>query len=142
MIKTLLFFFLIISLDLFSQISTIKVKKEEKPKTIILRDRPAFFKDSLNIDILFIADFIKSNILLPDSVNQGLVIGKVFVAFTIKESGELINIKVIKGIKGCLSCDKEAVRLFTIMPKWTPALTSNKPVSSNSNWTVVFKRKD
>ena len=142
MTKTFIIFLLTISVDLFSQTSTIKIKKVEQPQTIILRDRSAFYKDSADMDGLFIVDFIKSNIRLPDSVNQGLITGKVLVAFTIKESGELTNIKVIKGLKGCYSCDKEAVRLFSSMPKWTPAIIRNKPVPSDRNWTIVFKRKE
>ncbi len=142
MTKTLLIFLLTISLDSFSQTPTIKVKKEQQPQTIIIRDRPAFFKDSVDLDGLFIADYINSNIKLPDSVNQGLVSGKVFIAFTIKENGELTNIHIIKGIKSCFSCDKEAVRLFSSMKKWTPALIRSKPVASDRNWTVVFKRKE
>lgn len=142
MTKAIIILLLSISTSLFSQKSTIKVKKEEQPQTIVLRDRPAYFKDSLDFDGLFIADYIKTNIRLPDSVNQRLVSGTVYVSFTIKESGELTNIKIIKGVKGCLACEKEAVRLFSNMPKWKPAITSNKPVASDLHWAVLFKRKD
>ncbi|MFN7911925.1 MAG: energy transducer TonB [Bacteroidota bacterium] len=142
MTKTFIIFLLTISVDIFSQTSTVKIKKEKQPQTVILRDRSAFFKDSADMDGLFISDFIKTNIRLPDSVSNRQILGKVFISFTIKETGELTNIEIVKGIKGCLSCDKEAVRLFSIMPKWTPAIIRNKPVATVHNWTVVFKPKE
>lgn len=136
--KILISLLLIISLEFFSQQSAIKIKKEKQSQTLALSDRPAFFKDSSNIDGIFIDDFIQRNIQLPDSEIKNQVLGKVFLTFTVKENGELTNIKVVKGLNGCVLCDKEAVRLFSTMPKWNPAVINNKPLATTRNWTLVF----
>jgi len=138
--QIILFLLTIVLVGQINSQSTITVKKETVPTTTILEDRPAFFKGNANDNGLFINNYIETNIKVPDSVKTGLITGRVFIGFTVKETGELTNIRVIKGLKGCASCDKEALRLFNVMPKWTPALVSSKPVSSDQNWTVSFKQ--
>src|SRR5687768_3165412 len=52
--------------------------------------------------------------------------GKVLVEFWIKEDGQVSNIKILRGL--CETCDKEALRLVTEMPPWTPATQKGKPL--------------
>jgi len=140
-----LFQMLLLTSDLFSQTSTatISVKKGKTPVTYYKYDRPAYFKDSTGVrDMLFIVDFIKTNIKLPDSVARGLVAGKVFIAFTVTKNGSLENIRVLQGMKGCKSCDAEAIRLFSSMPNWTPAVDGSKVVSSKFQLPVIFRQTE
>jgi protein TonB len=137
----ILFSFLTVKFFSQTKTETIKVKKETELIYGTLIDRPAFFKDSTNLGRLFIKDYIDSNIKIPDSVRTGIVSGIVYVGFTIKENGELTNIHIIKGLKNCFMCDKEALRLISVMPKWTPALILGKTVSSNYNLPIKFEQK-
>ena len=73
----------------------------------------------------------------PDEVNgEG---GKCLLNFVVTKEGEIKNIKIIKGIEHCKSCDQEAIRVIKSMPKWEPATTKNKPVDSYFNMTIYFK---
>ena len=52
--------------------------------------------------------------------------GTVFVEFWIKEDGRIDKAKVVRGL--CETCDKEALRLVSEMPVWSPAQQNGKPV--------------
>lgn len=146
--KLIAFLFLILTLDNSAQTapSTFVIKKEKKidsTESSSLYNRPAFFKDSIPaIDALFIRDFIKQNIKLPNWVKEGLLAGNVFTRFIIKENGELDNITASSAFWGCPECDKEAVRLFKKMPKWNPALINSKPVSTRLTYVIPFRKAE
>ena len=57
---------------------------------------------------------------------QRTVEGKVFVEFWIENNGQIKDAKVVRGL--CDTCDKEALRLVSEMPKWTPATQKGKPI--------------
>jgi protein TonB len=62
--------------------------------------------------------------------------GKVFVEFWIKEDGQVSNIKILRGL--CETCDKEALRLVTEMPRWTPATQKGKPLRTRMVLPIYF----
>ncbi|NJN34050.1 MAG: hypothetical protein HC817_07160 [Saprospiraceae bacterium] len=70
--------------------------------------------------------FIKDNLRYP--TDGSCVVGNVYVNFCVEADGSITNIKVLKGL--CKSCDAEAIRVISIMPKWLPSLEygTKKPV--------------
>ncbi len=67
---------------------------------------------------------------------QTTVNGKVFVEFWIEKNGEIKDAKVIRGLSE--TCDKEALRLVTEMPKWTPAKQKEKPIRTRMVLPIKF----
>ena len=64
--------------------------------------------------------------------------GKVFVEFVVDTGGEIINIKVIKGIG--YECDEEeAVRAVKLCPRWTPGKQRGQPVGMRMVLPISFK---
>jgi protein TonB len=63
--------------------------------------------------------------------------GRVYVQFTVNNDGSLSDAKVIKGL--CEPCDKNALELFSIMPKWIPGRMYDKPVKMQMIYPVKFK---
>ena len=63
--------------------------------------------------------------------------GSVIVYFIVNEEGVITNPKVIK--KLCDYCDKEALRVLQIMPKWIPGVLNDKPVNVEVYLPIVFK---
>ena len=51
---------------------------------------------------------------------------KIFIQITIKEDGELEDIKVIRGISD--KVDEKVVQIFKEMPNWKPAYLYEKPI--------------
>ncbi len=72
--------------------------------------------------------FINTNLQYPK--NGSCVEGNVYIKFCIEADGSITNIKVAKGFYK--ECDEEAVRVISMMPKWSPALEygTKKPIKS------------
>ena len=67
--------------------------------------------------------------------------GKVFVEFIVEKDGTLNNINVVKGISDCpeyYEYNKEAIRVFLYMPKWTPGKIASNNVRVSMILPVVF----
>jgi len=63
-------------------------------------------------------NFIKKNLKYPEKAILKEIEGRVYVKFKITKTGEITDIKVLRGIDE--ECDKEAVRIIKMMPKWKP----------------------
>ena len=66
------------------------------------------------------------------SQGQVTIEGKVFVEFWVEANGAIMNIQIIRGL--CDTCDSEAMRLVSEMPKWIPAKQNEKPIRT---WMVL-----
>lgn len=69
-------------------------------------------------------------------VGQETIVGKVFVEFIVEKDGTVTNIKVIKGLNE--SCDIEAKRLVSILPKFKPGEQSGIPVKMRMVLPITF----
>jgi periplasmic protein TonB len=78
---------------------------------------------------------LKKNIAYPRRAKQSHTEGKVYVQFTVDKTGEVTNIKVIKGIGD--GCDEEAARVIGLT-KWKPGKQRGKPVRVKLVQPVVF----
>ena len=75
--------------------------------------------------------FVFSNVKHPEG-NPG---GEVVVLFTVKASGQIANPSVIESLTP--NCDKEALRIARLMPKWLPAIEEGKAI--DMEWELVVK---
>jgi len=60
--------------------------------------------------------FLKRKIRMPESAIRQNLSGTVYVSFVISHNGKVTDVKVIKGIS--TDCDKEAIRIISMMPDW------------------------
>jgi protein TonB len=84
-------------------------------------------------------DFIENNIQYPAAAKTAHVNGKVEVAFTVKITGELINIKIKQGLG--YGCDEEALRIVKLMPNWEPAQNLDKKHEMDYSVSIPFIQK-
>ena len=84
-------------------------------------------------------DFIAANLRNPESVEQGIISGKVYVKFVVSEKGEIAAVQVLKGIPACPECGEEAIRLINSMSNWIPAKQDGKAVKSYVGLPVKFE---
>jgi hypothetical protein len=68
------------------------------------------------------------------SVDNNYSKGKIYISFVVAEDGTLNDIKVLKGLSDKL--DKEAIRVFSIMPKWKPVKRNGKPCRVVFNYPI------
>jgi TonB family protein len=74
--------------------------------------------------------FIQKNVIYPQNAIEKNIQGRCYVKFIVKEDGSLSDITVERTILGCPECDKEAIRVVKMMPKWKPGMVKGKCVSS------------
>jgi periplasmic protein TonB len=70
--------------------------------------------------------FVARNVKYPRDAYKKGISGTVFVQFIIDKDGNVTEEKVIRGIGK--SCDKEALRVIKMMPKWKPGKQQGKRV--------------
>jgi TonB family protein len=85
-------------------------------------------------------NFLVSNIKYPEEARTKGIQGRVFVTFVVEKNGAVTNVKVIRGIGG--GCDEEAIRVVSLMPKWTPGEQHGKTVRVQFNLPIMFSLND
>jgi protein TonB len=112
---------------------TQKEEKGQEDKVFVTpEEMPLFNGGSSNT----FRDWIQKNIRYPDIASENGIKGNVLISFVINSKGEVCDVKVLRGIDPSL--DKEAVRIISSSPKWTPGKQSGKNVKVIFNFTVRF----
>lgn len=83
--------------------------------------------------------FLSENIKYPASCQKQKVQGRVVVQFVINKDGSVVEAEVIKPVHPDL--DKEALRIVSLMPKWTPGKEKGEPVRVKFTLPILFKLK-
>lgn len=86
---------------------------------------------------LALMEWIKQNMVYPQEAIAKGIEGRVIVKFTIEEDGTVTNGKILRGIDPLL--DNEALRLVSIMPKWSPGRFAGKDIRAIYNLPLLFK---
>jgi TonB family protein len=73
----------------------------------------------------------------PRKARRAGVQGRVFVEFVINRTGELQDVKIVKGISS--ECDEEALKAVKSAPKWNPGLQRGVPVKQRMVLPLTFK---
>lgn len=81
--------------------------------------------------------FLKKNLKYPDEARKQGISGTVFVSFVVEKDGSISNVKLLRGIGG--GCDKEALRVVSMLPNYEPGLQDSKPVRTQFNLPISFK---
>ena len=83
------------------------------------------------------ARWVQEHLVYPPKSIADNAQGRVLVSFTITETGDVADVKVLRSANEDL--DAEAVRIVSQSPKWTPGTKDGKPVSVQYNIPIVFK---
>jgi periplasmic protein TonB len=81
--------------------------------------------------------FIKSNLRYPQIAADNGIGGRVTLRFVVSKTGEVSGIEVIRGLDP--SCDKEAIRVVKMMPRWIPGRQNGRNVPVYFTLPVLFK---
>ena len=83
--------------------------------------------------------WVQQRLVYPEIALEKGISGTVILYFEIDEDGNLINVKVLKGVDKSL--DDEAVRVVKSSPKWTPGRQYHIPVKCQYQFPVTFQLK-
>ena len=79
--------------------------------------------------------YIMSRIKYPILAQENDITGTVYISFVVNKNGEVINVKVLRGVDPSLN--KEAIRVIKALPNWIPGYQRTRPV--NVAFTVPIK---
>ncbi|RPG80510.1 MAG: energy transducer TonB [Crocinitomicaceae bacterium TMED114] len=85
-----------------------------------------------------VMEFIAGEVTYPESAKADGVEGKVFVEFTIAETGAVTNVMVKKPLHPAL--DSAAIAAAEAMPAWSPAMKDGQPVATTITLPIFFKQ--
>lgn len=81
-------------------------------------------------------EYLGKNTRYPTLAKESGIQGMVVLTFVVEKSGEISDVKVLRGIGG--GCDEEAIRVVKSMPKWAPGKQRGKPVKVQYNLPYRF----
>ncbi len=84
-------------------------------------------------------EYMSKNLKYPPVAIETGLEGKCYLKFVISTTGDISNIKLMKGVTDCPECDQEAIRMLKGMPAWKPAMNNGKAVNSWYTIPVQFK---
>ena len=80
--------------------------------------------------------YIAENLRYPEMAKKEGIQGKVFVQFVVNSKGEVVDVKVARGIDKSL--DEEAIRVTASSPNWEPGKQRGKAVNVAFTFPINF----
>lgn len=111
-----------------------EIEKQESEIFTITRQMPEFPGGQS-----MMVKFISENIVFPKSAKKKGIAGTVYVNFILSNTGEIEKATILRGVYSDL--DNEALRIVTIMPRWSPGMQDGKPVSVSFNLPIKYTLK-
>jgi protein TonB len=81
--------------------------------------------------------FLQKNMKYPSICQEQGIQGRVIVQFVVNTDGSIVDAQVVKPVNPYL--DKEALRVVSIMPKWSPGKQRGKAVRVRFTLPVTFR---
>jgi len=85
-------------------------------------------------------NFVGKNLRYPESSFKNKIQGKVIVRFVVTESGEVDKIQVVRSLQA--ECDKEAIRVIKLLPKFIPGKQNGKNTKVLYTLPITFKLEE
>lgn len=110
-----------------------EVVEEEAIPFQLVEEKPKFQGGDANAFSAWVA----KNLNYPEIAKENGVQGRVMLQFTVNPNGSVSDVKVLRGIDASL--DKEAVRVVSSSPKWTPGRQRDRAVKVTYTFPVIFQ---
>lgn len=107
-------------------------KEEENKVFDVVEEQPSFPGGQGAL-----MQWLHDNIKYPVIAAENGIEGRVIVQFVVSKSGSISNVNVVRGVDPSL--DKEAVRVVSNMPNWTPGKQNGTTVNVRYTLPVTFK---
>lgn len=107
-------------------------KEEENKVFDVVEEQPSFPGGQGAL-----MQWLRDNIKYPIIAAENGIEGRVIVQFVVSKSGSISNVNVVRGVDPSL--DKEAVRVVSNMPNWTPGKQNGTTVNVRYTLPVTFK---
>ena len=119
-------------MDYVEEVVEEEVEEEAIPFQLV-EEKPKFQGGDANAFSKWVAE----NLNYPEIAKENGVQGRVMLQFTVNPNGTISDIKVLRGVDPSL--DKEAVRVVSKSPKWTPGRQRDRAVKVTYTFPVIFQ---
>ena len=119
-------------MDYVETVEDEEVEEEAIPFQLV-EEKPKFKGGDANE----FSKWVNSNLVYPEIAKENGVQGRVTLQFTVNVDGSVTNVKVLRGVDSSL--DKEAVRVVSNSPKWTPGKQRDRAVKVTYTFPVIFQ---
>ena len=103
-------------------------------QVFIIVEKQATFQGG---DVNSFRDWVTKNLKYPDIAVKKGIAGKVYVQYAINSKGDVVDVKVVRGVDPSL--DKEAIRVISSSPKWEPAKQKGTNVKQQFTIPIAFQ---
>ena len=107
--------------------------EEEAIPFALVEQKPMFQGGDANA----FSKWVNQHLAYPDIAKENGIQGRVTLQFTVNTDGSVSGVKVVRGVDPSL--DKEAVRVVSSSPKWTPGKQRDRPVKVTYTFPVIFQ---
>lgn len=119
-------------MDYHTAVEEEEVEEEAIPFALV-EEKPKFQGGDANN----FSAWVNKNLNYPEIAKENGVQGRVTLQFTVNTDGSVSDVKVLRGVDSSL--DKEAVRIVSQSPKWTPGKQRERPVKVTYVFPVIFQ---
>ena len=119
-------------MDYHTEVVEEEVEEEAIPFAFV-EEKPKFQGGDANS----FSKWVNSKLVYPEVAKENGVQGRVTLQFTVGSDGTVSNVIVLRGVDPSL--DKEAVRIVSMSPKWTPGRQRERPVKVTYTFPVIFQ---
>ena len=109
--------------------------EEEAIPFALVEQKPMFQGGDANA----FSKWVNTHLDYPELAKENGIQGRVTLQFTVNTDGSVSGVKVLRGVDPSL--DKEAVRVVSQSPKWTPGKQRDRPVKVTYTFPVIFQLK-
>lgn len=81
--------------------------------------------------------WLTRNLKYPIAAEERKLQGKVIAEFIVNKDGSVTDVNIVKSLNSY--CDREALRVLRMMPRWTPGIQDDKPCRTKVCIPIVFK---
>ena len=110
-----------------------EVVEEEAIPFQLVEEKPSFNGGDANE----FSKWVNQRLVYPEIAKENGVQGRVTLQFTVEKDGSVTNVKVLRGVDPSL--DKEAVRVVSQSPRWTPGKQRDRAVPVTYTFPVIFQ---
>ena len=110
-----------------------EVVEEEAIPFQLVEEKPSFQGGDANQ----FSKWVNSRLEYPEIAKENGVQGRVTLQFTVEKDGTVTKVRVLRGVDPSL--DKEAVRVVSSSPKWSPGKQRDRAVPVTYTFPVIFQ---
>lgn len=123
-----------LAVEIREYVEIIEEEIEEEPIPFALvEEKPKFNGKDANE----FSKWVNQRLVYPEIAKENGVQGRITMMFTVKVDGTVADVKVVRGVDPAL--DKEAIRVISSSPKWTPGKQRDRAVPVTYTFPVIFR---